>query len=397
MKCLLDRKNVYYAFFLYFLLSYSPFAKAQVRNDPHLLPKLMSLYGKDLDFVLKNPSKYEVQIIYTQIFRGADGSPTFKEYTYNLNTKRFFQPASLVKLPVVALSLEKMNGLANKGINAYTRMGTGKAHSCQTEVVGNNLSEKNYPCLARYIEKVLLVSDNSAYNRLYEFLGQQHIAQQLKNKGYTQTRIVRRFSDCTEEENRYTNPITFYDPQGKIIHQQAQAYHSQPFQPPYPSSVGYSNYLSMRDVHDMLISLMMPESVSAQKRFNISPQGYQLLWRLLGSFPYEARLNNYSNSGYFNAYKKYFFYGRQPNAIVNKNWRIFNIVGWYGGYVSESAYFIDNKYGVEFFLSAVIKSEAYEKESFPFMKNLGNMIYLYERTVYKNHTPSFQKWLSLWK
>lgn len=59
---------------------------------------------------------------------------------------------------------------------------------------------------------MLLVSDNQAYNRLYEFLGQRPLNERLAELGHPTTRIVRRFAPCDTLANQHTNPIEFRNP-----------------------------------------------------------------------------------------------------------------------------------------------------------------------------------------
>ncbi len=47
----------------------------------------------------------------------------------------------------------------------------------QTRVYNDPTTEDGRPTVAHYIKKILLVSDNDAFNRLYEFLGQEYIQQ----------------------------------------------------------------------------------------------------------------------------------------------------------------------------------------------------------------------------
>ena len=51
------------------------------------------------------------------------------------------------------------------------------------------LQQMGRPTIAHYIKKILLVSDNDAFNRLYEFLGQQYINTTLHQMGYTEVQI----------------------------------------------------------------------------------------------------------------------------------------------------------------------------------------------------------------
>ena len=52
-------------------------------------------------------------------------------------------------------------------------MATGVAHSCQTAAPYHPSADSDrVNTVGNYAKRMLLVSDNSAYNRLYEFLGQ---------------------------------------------------------------------------------------------------------------------------------------------------------------------------------------------------------------------------------
>ncbi len=69
------------------------------------------------------------------------------------------------------------------------------------------------PSVEHYVKKIFQVSDNDAFNRLYELLGQEAFNSALHNKGYPDARIVHRLSmPLTPEQNRQTNGIRFYLP-----------------------------------------------------------------------------------------------------------------------------------------------------------------------------------------
>lgn len=408
------RKKTSYFTALLFFLNFN-FLKAQVNIDEGLLHQLMRSRPGKFNHILQNPDEYEVQIIYTQIFRDSLNLPFLKDHGYRLNPNTFFHCASLVKLPTAILSLQKINEMTQKGINKYTRMENGAAYSCQTPTI---LNGKNYLSVAKYIEQMLLVSDNDAYTRLYEFLGQEYIQKKLNERGYERVRITRRFNQCDTLQNRYTNPIYFYDENGKMLWTQEQQYNNQPFvhplgriykgkgytdafgrMVPKPMDFTHDNFLSLRDIHDLLISVIMPEVMQPSYRFQLNEEDYAFLRRCLGSYPGEAKLNTYKKEvGYYDTYKKYLFYGRAEKAKANL--RIFNIVGWWSGFVSDCAYFVDFDKKIEFFLSAVIYvnkdnifnlNEEYQSIGFPFLADLGKLIYDYEHTLRKKYSPDLRK------
>ena len=117
-----------------------------------------------------------------------------------------------MKLPVALVALEKLNALDIPGLNKYTPLRIDSAYAGQSAVRTDSSSENQLPSIAHYIKKVLLVSDNDAYNRLYEFVGQQQLNEALHRKGFGDVGLVHRLSIfLSPDENARTNPFTFYD------------------------------------------------------------------------------------------------------------------------------------------------------------------------------------------
>ncbi|MEO1655814.1 MAG: hypothetical protein AAFU64_19895, partial [Bacteroidota bacterium] len=168
-----------------------------------------------------------------------------------------------------------------------------------------------------------------------------------------------------------------------------------------PVDYTYSNFLPLSDIHQMLVSVMMPEAVPDSMRFKLWPVDYRFLWRGLSAYPREGEWTNYKGKRlYYDTFKKYLFYGRK-NISPARPLRIFNIVGWWAGYLSDVAYFVDFDNKVEFFLSAVIYTNRnglhdykfeYNTEGFPFLANLGKLIYQYELKRPKEHLPDLEKY-----
>ncbi len=387
-------------------------ACSQIIEDELLIYRLMLTQPDKFRPYLLEPDKYELQIIYTQIHRDSLNQPHLREFVYNLKSQKYFNPASLVKLPVALLTLEKLNEQMIPGVTKFTKVGFGTNFTCQTPLNSKALPPSEAPSLARYLEKMLLVSDNEGYTRLFEFLGQRYIQQKMNEKCYEGVRVIRRFNECDTLQNRYTNPVFFYDDQNQLIYTQAGAYNPTPYYPRrsvwqrratisgIPTlDPNYENFLPLVQAHQMLKAVMMPEALPAYQRFNLTEKDYQFLWRGLGAYPSEGKLTAYlPKDGFYDTYKKYLYYGRSEAA--KSNFRVFNIVGWWSGYVSDCAYFVDYQRGIEFFVSAVISTnqvpinegEGYQKISFPFMADLGKLLYEYEKQRPKKFLPNLKKY-----
>ena len=112
-------------------------------------------------------------------------------------------------MPVAALALEKLNRIDLIDKDTYINILPGSDKL--TGVTRDLSSGSGFASISHYIHKLFVVSDNDSFNRLYEFLGRDHINQRLWNLGYAQTRIRHRLSlSLTDSENRYTNAFQFF-------------------------------------------------------------------------------------------------------------------------------------------------------------------------------------------
>ena len=198
---------------------------AQIKHieASNFLRDLLHRYPQHFEDILHNPEN-RVQIIYTQIDRGKNNPDSYREakftdHYFNVKDDEYFYPASTVKLPIAVLALQKLNELNIAGLDMNTTMITEADYDGHTAVYNDPTSPDGRPAIAHYIKKILLVSDNDAFNRLYEFLGQEYINNTLHKMGYEDVQIVHRLDiSMTEDQNRYANPVNFLDSNGKIIY-----------------------------------------------------------------------------------------------------------------------------------------------------------------------------------
>ncbi|MEW6004084.1 MAG: serine hydrolase [Stygiobacter sp.] len=381
----------------------------------NLIEKLLRQNPQYFSTVLSNIDTFEVQIIYTQINRDKNNYPKFTTYKFNVDPKKYFYPASTVKLPLAVLSLEKINKLKISGLTKFTPLKIDSVREGQTSVTIDTSSVNGLPSIANYVKKVLLVSDNDAYNRLYEFLGQEYINEQLHKKGFKDVKIIHRFVPLSIEQNRYTNPITFYDGE-KILYQQPEQYNNKTYSFDLKGllkGIGYldskdslikkpfdfsnKNYISLETLHNILKAIIFPET--QKNKFNLTNEDYKFLYKYMSMFPRESKKPGY-DSTHHDSYVKYFLFGDSKEKIPN-NIRIFNKVGLAYGYLIDVAYIVDFKNKVEFMLSAVIHVNKnkiyndgiyeYEQIGLPFLSKLGKVVYEYELNRNKKFLPDLSK------
>ena len=390
---------------------------AQPKTD-RLLKKILS--GSDrklLRDILQNKDSFRVQIIYTQINRDRQNIPSFRNYYFNTDTGIYFNPASTVKLPLALLSLEKLNTLREKGVDKFSALLIDSSYSWQTPEYKDSSSETGMPSIAHYIKKAFLVSDNDAYNRMYQFVGQQRINEVLHDKSYGSTRITRQFLGLTAEQNRHTNAMRFTDRYGHLLYSQPPAYNPDSFYFGKPIKIGRgylnskdslinepidfteANNLPLEDLQQMLQSVLFPASVPEKQRFKLSREDERFVYQYLSQYPSETNYPKYDSNEYYDSYVKFFF--RQGSHQMPAGIRVFNKVGWAYGFLIDVSYVVDFRNQIEYMLAAVLyvnkdgilndDKYEYEETGWPFMYELGQTIYQYELQRIRKNKPDLSR------
>ena len=398
---------------VFFLLIYSTANIAQSRTDKLLQNVFVAEKDSLFQSVIQHPEIYRYQVIYTQINRDKNNVPSFTNYYFNYDSLQYFNPASTVKMPLAFLSLEKLNQLKQKGVDMYTPMQYDSGYSRQTILHKDSTAKNGFPSIAQFIRKAFLVSDNDAYTRMYEFVGQQTTNRRLHEMGYPDMRITRRFMRMNADENRHTNPIRFIKPDGSLIYFQPPAYNNDSFDFSHINRMGNAymnaqdslinepidfttaNNVTVYHLQQMLQSVLFPNSVPVNRRFHLEKKDYDFLYRFLSQYPSETDYPKYDTGLYYDSYVKFFF--RNESHTIPDHIRVFNKVGWAYGCLTDVSYVADFKNKIEFMLTATIYVNSdgvmndnkydYDKIGYPFMYKLGQCIYDYELTRNRKYKP----------
>ena len=390
------------------------------KTDTIFLKKLMESKAGLFNSVLNHPDKNQIQILYTQVNRDANNKPTFKSYSYNLNPHHYFYPASTVKLAAVIFALEKVNRLKSSGLTSKSTMITDSAFKGQTKVTKDTSAKNGLPSIEHYIKKILLTSDNDAFNRLFEFIGRAEINEKLKRNGLNNSRILNRLAIGDAGENaKHTNPVKFFNGD-KMVYQQPAQYDPKAYELTLTNTImgkGYldstdklvnkpfslenKNAFAINDQQKLMQKLMFPEAFPASERYDLTPEDYNLIYTYMSTYPTESDYPKYDVKEFWPTYAKMLYYGRDKNVELNPDIRIFNKYGDSYGYIIDNSYFVDFKNGVEYFLTAVVQSNEdgifndnkyeYETVCYPFMKNIGRTIYEFELSRSKKYKPDLSK------
>ncbi|NND64020.1 MAG: hypothetical protein HKN48_12590 [Flavobacteriaceae bacterium] len=353
-------------------LDVNPLEKALMSNHPAIQK------------VMHNLVAHEVQILYTQIDKDSMGNTVFTEYSFQLDDEQYFYPASTVKLPAAVLALEWIQTL----------------DSITTQVPYGFKGDTSLYDLKTDLRLIFGISDNAAYNRLYELLGRDSINSKLRSKNITPVRISHRLS--TPNANRaHREPFFFWYSGDTIAFNGGKDSAIEPLELKglhkgtgflqndslieSPMDFSEKNYFPLRSQQELLKRLFYPEKYAQNQQFKLNESRHGLLSRYISDVPYSL---GFRDTTYYDAYGKFLIFGDSKDSIPH-HVKIHNKVGYAYGTLTDNAYVVDEAYDIKFFLSATIlvnengifndNEYEYEEIGIPFLAQLGREIYLYER------------------
>jgi hypothetical protein len=372
------------------------------QRNPTLLEQVLSDSNPKLKAVLQQKEAHEIQILLTQINRDAQGKPHFQESSFQLDEDRYFYPASTAKLPIAILTLQKIKELNSQGILISKDSPFVITNTEGEFIIANDSTHPSQKLtLAQQIKKIFLVSDNDAYNYLFDFLGRDYIHRELSQKGLLHTQIHHKF--LLGADNVNTWKYTFFNSDEDTLYHQASIQAIKELQHHKlkgvlkgkgymdgreivnrPMDFGEKNRISIRDLNGILQRIIFPEVFSPQQQFDLTPEDYQFLRFWMSRTPAESKNPVYDPDTYWDSYGKFLIYGDQKGQMGN-DIRIYNKVGYAYGTLTDVAYIRNREKDIEFFLTAtllvnnnqIFNDDVYEFETvgIPFLAELGRGVY----------------------
>lgn len=315
----------------------------------------------------------EIQLKLTVI----DERKGFKEYEYNVDSEKYFYPASTVKLPIALFALEKLNEHKNLSIDTPFML---EDDTLKTTI-------------RRELEKIFILSDNQANNRLFEFLGQDYINNQLISKGFNNARIFHRLSTSNssklkskrvdfflkdsmisfQNDNQIVNKLNLKNLKkgvGYINSEDTMVNNSMDF--------SYKNFISIDNLHRIIKILFFSENFNEVNRFNLTKKQKELVFKYMSGYPKEF---GYDSEEYPYFFNKFFIYGDEELQFSD-SFKIYNKVGLAYGQLTDTALII--KDGKSIILTATINVNTngiynddlydYDSVGFPFLAQVSREI-----------------------
>lgn len=348
---------------------------------------------------------YRLQVFCTLV-DASGAEPAFQHFACHAPNREYFNPASTVKLPAAIIALKQMEALGTNRVGVHTPLHyIARPEYCSPE------RSRLYPgapeplTLNNLLALALTVSDDDAYNALYDFSGRARLHEELKRMGFPEVRLLQKFDPaCSPEECRHAPEIQFKDPSGAILQNLPRRSDSLVRQWPAgidarvgtgfrtnegkmlngPRDFNGSNWFPLSDLHRLMGMVFFPDAFPEAQQPNLSPSSDSLLRAQLRQLPAQSGISKLARPPYHSAWTQYFFCGNKPGMVPPDTLEVYNIVGQAYGFLSECAWIYNPRTGKGMVLTAglyvnqdgILNDGQYEYEAigFPFLQALSTAI-----------------------
>ena len=345
--------------------------------------------------IIKEKEDYEIQVLLTKIDQ-YNSKVDFQEYKYQLDNNKYFYPASTIKLPIVVLSLKKINELRSKGseITLKSKITLNYKDDYSELVIRDSITS-----FQNLIADVFLVSDNSASNILIDFVGYNYFNHEMENAGFDKTYLNHKFNPDPYVNSTWqisdldNNIISSINDNQKIIKADEKTNGLEKGERRYfkgeilDESLNFSekNRSSITDMHNLIKYIFYPEIFDSTNTFNLNVEDYDFLRYWMSRFTYEDIGEKFiGDENFFETYNKFFIHGDEQN-VSNEQIRVYNKIGQAYGTSIDNGLIKNYQDNVEFILTAtiytnknkVINDNLYEYDDLavPFLAKLSRAIY----------------------
>lgn len=369
------------------LLCFTFVAKSQFTDS------IQKIIDTDTSLIIKevfsNSRFYRLKIILTEVSSDDFGCRKLSTWSYRDTVTEYFYPASLAKIPLALTSMQFINN--RKTFNP--------------DLSDLLIDSSNYVKERSLNDDMMLMlsaSDNRAFNRIYNMVGCKYININLIKKKYLNTIIIHRFESGSTNYHQTALPVTVVNSTCDTIYRHSADSIYSPIRHgmadsligfgyflndsliPKPKCFKFHNYVDIRDVHDMMISLKYPNLLN-RNPFNITENQRETIIKFLKTSPLHPNTSDYSDTSVFHPnFLRFTLFGRDKN-IQYPNIEYFNKSAMAYGFLADCSYLKDTVNNVEFFLSIymyvnkdeILNDNKYEYDDVgvPFMKKFGELIY----------------------
>ena len=345
--------------------------------------------------IIKDKEDYEIQVMLTKINHD-NTKIDFQNYQYQHDENQYFYPASTIKLPIVVLTLKKINELRSKGSDI----------TLKSKIILNNVDnysnfklQDSITSFQNLVADIFLVSDNSASNILIDFIGYNYFNDEMQNAGFDRTYLNHKFNPDPYVNSTWqisdldNNMISSINDNQKIIKADDKTNGLDKGESRYfngeilDESLNFSekNRFSITDMHNLIKYIFYPEIFDMANTFNLNVEDYDFIRYWMSRFTYEDIGEKFiGDEKFFETYNKFFIHGDEQ-SVSNEQIRVYNKIGQAYGTSIDNGLIKNYQNNVEFILTStiytnknkVINDNLYEYDDIaePFLAKLSRAIY----------------------
>ena len=345
--------------------------------------------------IIKDKEDYEIQVMLTKVNHD-NTKIDFQNYQYQHDENQYFYPASTIKLPIVVLTLKKINELRSKGSDI----------TLKSKIILNNVDnysnfklKDSITSFQNLIADIFLVSDNSASNILIDFIGYNYFNDEMQNAGFDRTYLNHKFNPDPYVNSTWqisdldNNMISSINDNQKIIKADDKTNGLDKGERRYfngeilDESLNFSekNRFSITDMHNLIKYIFYPEIFDKANTFNLNVEDYDFIRYWMSRFTYEDIGEKFiGDEKFFETYNKFFIHGDEQ-SVSNEQIRVYNKIGQAYGTSIDNGLIKNYQNNVEFILTStiytnknkVINDNLYEYDDIaePFLAKLSRAIY----------------------
>ena len=367
--------------------------------------------------VAANAEKYRLQLLVSEVVETDDG-PILRRTGFRVDAE-YFYPASTIKLFAALGALQWLEEESTPPqITLDTPMRIFPLFNDETldEADSSNLAGETIT-IGHEIRKLGIVSDNTAFNRLFELLGPDDLHDRLARAGFPDVIIRHRLSEFRSlEENLRSPKIEFFRGDDVLLTlPERRAENERPLPDHSGLHVGrsylrssrrtdsamnftYKNLCRLLDLQNALIATVRPDiEIESDEgtpiRFDLDDNHRAHLVRALTEWPRVSENPRYDPEKYPDDWVKFLLPGL-TQVVPQAELSVMNKVGLAYGFTIENAYVYDRGTGRSFFLTGALYTNEnatlndgvyeYDTVAFPFWAALGEGL---ARTLLRPEQP----------
>jgi hypothetical protein len=371
---------------------------------PRSIEALLRAHPDKFGKLLESPETFRVQVLLGEVRDGARG-PELVQSGWRVDAE-YFYPASTVKLHASVAALERLNETRRAGAS---KLDERTPLAFQPLFEGESLEERDETNLAggtitleHLIRRVLIISENPPFNRLYDVCGQGWLNERMWRAGMPRTRLTHRLEiSRTPEQNQRTNAFEWRLESGAIAVAERNndkqqlalegvkgievgaAHMAGGKRVDKPMSFLRRSHAPLSELQTLVVRISRPDIKLPGEPFDLTDAQRALLLDAMSVFPANSPNPKYDRTKYPDDWVKWFLPG-VARVVPIERIKIYNKVGLAYGFVTDTSYIVDLETKRSFFLAATIYVNAngvlndglyeYDDVAFPFFASLGEVV-----------------------